>query len=49
MYHEKLQRWFEGWQPTDPFVTELFDRRKAPAGRRVPAQAASGRSVAIRP
>lgn len=34
MFHEELQRWIEAWQPTDPFLAELFDRRKALAGGR---------------
>ena len=47
--HEELRRCFEIWRPASPLLAELFDRRKAPAGGRDPAQAANGRSAAIHP
>ena len=49
MSHEEMERWFEARRPTDPFLAELYDRRTAPAGRRVPAEVADGRGAALHP
>ena len=48
MSQEELVRWFEDRRPADPFLAELFDRRKAPPGDRAVAQAAGGRGTALR-
>ena len=48
MSEEELARWFEDQRPADPFLAELFDRRKAPTGSRTSAQATDGRSAALR-
>ncbi len=48
MSHEELVRWFEDQRQTDPFLVELFDRRKAPTGGRTPAQATGRHGAALR-
>jgi len=30
MSREELERWFDTRRPTDPFLAELYDRRKPP-------------------
>ena len=48
MSHEERREWYSR-RPTDPVLARLFDRRKAPAGRRAPDEAVSGRGAALRP
>ncbi len=47
MSQEELVRWFEERRPADPFLAELFDRRKAPSGDRALAEAAGGRGATL--
>lgn len=46
MSREERLRYFAR-RPKDPFLAELHDRRKAPAGNKAPAQATRKRGVAI--
>ena len=42
MSGKELREWFSR-QPTDPMLARLFDRRKAPEGKRSPDEAVGGR------
>ena len=48
MSREEVGQWFENRRPKDPFLAELFDRRKSPTGDR-PATQVAGRSGAPLP
>ena len=41
MSGEELREWFSQ-RPKDPILARLFDRRKAPDGRKAPASATGG-------
>ena len=44
MSFEEERRWSEDRIRRDPFLAELYDRRTAPSGGRVPTETASGRA-----
>ena len=44
MSFEEKRRWSEERIRRDPFLAELYDRRKVPTGGRVPTGTASGRA-----
>lgn len=46
MTPEEERVWY-AQRPTDPILARLFDRRKAPEGRRDPDEAVSGRDAAL--
>ena len=45
---EEKRRWSEERIPRDPFLAELYDRRKAPVAGRVSTQAEHERGAALR-
>ncbi len=47
MSGEEWRWWREARIRTDPVLVELYDRRKAPAGGRVPAEAVGGLGAAL--
>jgi len=46
MSFEEERRWTEKRIRRDPFLAKLYDRRKAPVGRRVPTETAGDRGAA---
>ena len=44
MSFEERRQWSEERIRRDPFLAELYDRRKVPTGGRVPTETASGRA-----
>ena len=49
MSPDELRQWIKGRRPADPFLAELFDRRKPPTGRRASSQASGGPGAALQP
>ena len=46
MTREERRAWYSQ-RPTDPILARLFDRRKAPEGKRDPDEAVGGRDAAV--